>query len=76
MKKVSIIITNFNRKEFLSRSIRSCLEQSLSRNINTEIIVVDDGSTDDSLKLLEMFKDSVKIIKLKKNRGVAFRIKT
>ena len=72
MKKVSIIITNFNRKEFLSRSIRSCLEQSLSRNINTEIIVVDDGSTDDSMKLLEMFKDSVKIIKLKKNRGVAY----
>ena len=72
MKKiVSIIITNFNRCKFLDRAIRSCFDQSISRDIETEVIVVDDGSTDDSLKMLSTFKDNIKVIKHEKNLGVA-----
>jgi len=72
MKKiVSIIITNFNRCKFLDRAIRSCFDQSISREIETEVIVVDDGSTDDSVKMLTRFKDGIKVINHKKNLGVA-----
>tara|TARA_X000000950_G_C13913662_1_gene659972 strand:+ start:38 stop:697 length:660 start_codon:yes stop_codon:yes gene_type:complete len=71
MKTVSIIITNYNRDKFIDRAIRSCLDQSHSRDVNIEIIVVDDASTDSSLKLLSMFKKSIRLIKHKKNKGVA-----
>ncbi len=71
MTLVSIIITNYNRKDYLDRAIRSCLEQSTSRDIDIEVIVVDDASTDNSLRKLEMFKNSIKLIKHKKNLGVA-----
>ena len=35
----SIIITNYNRAKFIDRAIRSCLDQLLFRDIDTEIIV-------------------------------------
>ena len=70
-KTVSIIITNYNRCKFLDRAIRSCFDQSNSRNIDIEVLVVDDGSTDDSLKLLATFEDNIKVIKHEKNLGVA-----
>lgn len=70
-KTVSIIIANYNRCKFLDRAIRSCLDQSNSRNIEIEIVVVDDGSTDDSLKMLATFEDNIKLIKHENNLGVA-----
>ena len=69
--KISIIITNFNRSKYLDRAIRSCLDQSISITNDLEIIVVDDASTDSSLEILKMFKNSIKIIKHKRNLGVA-----
>ena len=71
MKTISIVITNYNRVNFVDRAIRSCLDQSLGPVYVVEIIVVDDGSTDDSLKLLSMFKDDIVIIEHKRNLGVA-----
>ena len=66
--KVSIIVTNYNYEKYLSRCIRSCLAQ---KNISTEVIVVDDCSTDGSLVALDTFKNDVKIISNEKNMGVA-----
>ena len=51
---VSVIITNFNYEKYISRAVRSCLNQS---NVNHEVIVVDDCSTDDSIKVLKPFKE-------------------
>jgi glycosyltransferase involved in cell wall biosynthesis len=68
--KVSIIITNYNYEKYLGRCIRSCISQSLSKK-DFEIIVVDDNSTDSSLKKLDEFKNNIKIISNKKNIGVA-----
>ena len=69
--KTSIIITNYNCAKFIDRAIRSCLDQLLFFNTETEIIVVDDGSTDDSERIINMFKESIIFLKHNENRGVA-----
>ena len=54
--KISVIIPTYNRSKLLNRSIRSVLNQTFQPN---EIIVVDNGSTDDTRemvsKILEIF---------------------
>ena len=47
---VSVIITTYNRKAFLRAAVLSVLVQDYK---DKEIIIVDDGSTDDSFKELE-----------------------
>ena len=66
----SLVITNYNRGRFIDRAVRSCLNQYLLRK-TVEVVVVDDSSNDDSLKVLREFKSDVKLIELKKNKGVA-----
>lgn len=64
---VSIIIPTYNRGKYIFDSVMSVLNQSYS---NIEVIVVDDGSTDDTNKILKEIKDNRFIyIKLKKNGG-------
>lgn len=66
----SIIICSHNNAQYLGRAIRSCLKQSLDKS-KYEIIVVDDASTDNSVSVLESFKDKIVPIVLEKNVGVA-----
>lgn len=49
MLRFSVVVTNYNYGRFVGDAVRSACEQSFKPH---EIIVVDDGSTDDSLKLL------------------------
>ncbi|MBK9174076.1 MAG: glycosyltransferase family 2 protein [Blastocatellia bacterium] len=69
MKKglVSVIIPNYNYAKFIQRTIKSVLAQTYS---NIEIIVIDDGSTDGSLRVLEEFGDKVMTI-VQNNQGVS-----
>ena len=64
---VSVIIPVFNRSYCISKSIQSILDQTYQ---NFEIIVVDDGSTDDIRSVLDLF-ENIKYIKLPKNKGQA-----
>jgi len=66
--EVSIIVTNYNYSKYIARCMRSCLSQ---KNINYEVIVVDDCSDDNSLEVLEPFREEIKVIRNKKNMGVA-----
>ncbi|MBI3788201.1 MAG: glycosyltransferase, partial [Ignavibacteriales bacterium] len=52
--KVSIITPTFNGQRFIAQTIRSVLAQSFR---NFEMIIVDDGSTDDTQKIVSAFSD-------------------
>ena len=68
--KVSVIVPIYNAAEYLENNIYSIINQTY-RNI--EIILVDDGSTDDSLEICEKVKSKDSRIKLisKENGGVS-----
>lgn len=68
----SIIITCYNREKLISRCIRSALHQKNVNRFDYEIIVVDDFSIDKSLEKIEDFDSLIKIIKNKKNYGLAY----
>lgn len=63
---ISVIIPTFNRSSVLVRAVHSVLNQTYK---NFELIIVDDGSTDDTEKILAPFAD-VRYIKTK-NAGVS-----
>jgi glycosyltransferase involved in cell wall biosynthesis len=65
--RVSIIIPNYNQAHFIRSSIKSALNQSYSDN---EIIIVDDGSTDNSREIINSFGDLVRYI-WQENKGLA-----
>lgn len=67
--QVSIVITCYNRERFISRAIRSALSQKFSKD-DFEVIVVDDGSTDNSPKIIRDFGDEIVPIFFHKNRGL------
>ena len=68
MKKVSIIIACYNHALFLEQAIKSALNQDY---LNLEIIVANDGSTDNSLEMAKIFGDKIKVIS-HENQGVVF----
>ena len=61
-KLISILITNYNKEKFITKTINSCLVQNYK---NLEILVFDDCSTDNSLLKIKKFKN-IKIFKNKK----------
>jgi glycosyltransferase involved in cell wall biosynthesis len=63
--KVSIIVINYNYSRFLRQAIDSALAQTYS---STEVIVIDDGSTDDSPAIIRSYGDRIVPV-LKKNGG-------
>ncbi len=64
---VSIIINNFNYESFLTEAIDSALNQTY---FHTEVIVVDDGSTDNSQQIIASYGDRI-IPVFKENGGHA-----
>lgn len=79
MTTVSIIIPCYNGEKFINRCLNSILEQSY---LDMEIIIIDDGSTDDSKQLIQKWKNifSKKNIEIKyiyqNNKGPASAINT
>lgn len=64
----SVIIPLYNKEKYLENTLKSVFNQ---RFVDFEVIVVNDGSTDKSLRILEQFSDDrLKIIQ-QKNQGVS-----
>jgi glycosyltransferase involved in cell wall biosynthesis len=64
---VSVIIPTYNGEAFLADTIQSVLDQIYT---NFELIIVDDGSVDDTIRVINQFDDSrIKFVNLGKNCG-------
>lgn len=68
---ITIVIPNYNHANFLEQRLNSIINQTYN---NTEIIVLDDASTDDSIKILKKYKDKFnKLVINKNNSGTPFK---
>jgi glycosyltransferase involved in cell wall biosynthesis len=73
--KFSVIIANYNHASFIQQSIESVLSQTFK---DWELIIIDDGSTDNSLSVIEKYLSDkrIKIVRHKKNKGYAAALRT
>ncbi len=67
--KLSVIILNYNVRYFLQPCIQSV--QEAMKNINAEIIVADNDSSDDSCEMVQQEFPDVKLLPFKENHGFA-----
>ncbi len=72
MKKLFVVIPNWNGAEMISACLTSLQKQSLKASI----IVVDNGSVDESIKIIEEQFPTVYLIKLPQNTGFAGGVNT
>jgi Glycosyl transferase family 2 len=72
--RVSIVLPTHNGSKYLKQSVESCLSQSHS---NLELIVVDDGSTEDLRPVVSAFTDPrLRYVRHEKNAGIAAALNT
>lgn len=76
--KVSVVIPNINGKFLLEKNLPKIFNiVNNPRNNILEVVIVDDGSSDDSVKFLEKeYKGKIKLIKHTKNRGFLTAVNT
>lgn len=65
--KIAVVIPNWNGADLISQ----CLQSLLNQSIKPEIIVVDNGSTDESVDIIETRFPDVTLVKLTTNTGFA-----
>lgn len=65
---VSIVITCYNYADFVAEAIESALSQTYK---NKEVIVIDDGSTDESLEIIKRYDAEIKVI-TRSNKGIVY----
>lgn len=69
-EKISVIVPTYNRGHSILKSIYSILNQTYKF---LEILVIDDGSTDDTRKVIKQIDDKkIRYIRMNKNRGGSF----
>lgn len=73
-QKVSIVLPTYNGSKYIGQSIESCLNQTY-RNI--ELIIVDDGSTENIFRIVKYYRDiRIKYIKHEENKGLSNALNT
>ena len=65
MQKVAVVIPNWNG----AHDLRTCLDSLRVQTVKPRIIVVDNGSTDGSVALIEKEYPEVELIRHTKNKG-------
>lgn len=68
MPEVSIILPVYNVEKYIAKSIKSVMDQS---HLDLELIIIDDGSPDDSAKIAQKFKDPRIKLFFKPNGGLS-----
>lgn len=64
---VSVVIATYNCSFYITRAVKSALDQTYP---NVEVIVIDDGSTDNTPEILQSFRDRIRVVS-QDNRGPA-----
>ena len=73
MPKVSVILSSYNHAKYLAASIQSVLDQTFT---DFELLIFDDGSSDNSQEIIRSFDDErIKLFLYEKNRGSYHAIK-
>ena len=67
MPKVSVVIPTHNRANYIAHAVESVLDQTFR---DYEIIVINDGSTDNTQEVLKKFEDKIKLLH-QENKGIA-----
>lgn len=74
---ISIVIPNYNGEELLAKHLPFVMRAwEDKRNVIREVLIVDDASLDNSMKLLKKFFPKVKVYRHKKNRGFSSAVNT
>jgi len=68
MPEISVIIPVYNKEKYIQNTLESVLRQTFT---DFEIIIIDDGSTDDSMDIATSFKHPAIRIFRQKNQGVS-----
>lgn len=69
---VTVVMATYNGEQFLAEAIESVLDQTYS---NFEFIIVDDGSTDGTSKIITDFEDDrIIYMRKEKNSGIAYSL--
>ena len=74
MNSTSVVIANYNGARYLDKCLRSVVNSRLKEKERLEVLVVDDGSEDESVRIIKQWqrKDKrVKLIRLRQNQGPA-----
>jgi GT2 family glycosyltransferase len=66
MSKIAVVVPNWNGE----KSLNECLDSLVAQHTNCRVVVVDNGSTDNSIGLLEGYPE-IEVIKHSRNKGFA-----
>jgi len=66
--KVTVLMPAYNAERYIADAIRSVLEQTFT---DFELLVVDDGSTDNTSQIISSFKDQRMVLISQQNKGVS-----
>ena len=70
--EISVLMPVYNGDKFLAKAVNSILNQTFN---NFEFIIINDGSTDNSLTILKSFNDKrINIINNTENKGITFAL--
>jgi len=68
-KRISVIVAAYNQEKYIGRCLRSLLRQNVDYN-EVEIIVVDDGSQDNTPYALQLFRGDIVVVSHESNKGL------
>jgi len=74
-KHLSVIIPAYNEEKRISQTLSSVFQYLKRQNYSWEVIVVDDGSQDNTAEVVKSFGKGFKIIKNENNSGKGYAVK-
>ena len=71
--EITVLMPAYNAEKYIAEAIASVLKQSFS---DFELLIVNDGSTDHTVKIIESFKDDRIVLIHQENQGIASALNT